>query len=133
MRKVGLIALILIIILPASANANHLDHSEVFESDEIEFQQMHTTAYCLHGTTASGGTTRPGIAACNPHLGEMAVIYTLDGEYLTTVEITDCGGHERLQQGTSIDVWFDTLDKCQEWMTQTDNGEIMVQFIAGDG
>ena len=131
-KRILTIVVILMIMLPTAVRANHLDHSEVFESEEIEFQQMHTTAYCLHGTTANGGKTRPGIAACNPHMGEIAVIYSLEGEYLTTVEITDCGGHERLQRGTSIDVWFDTLEECQDWMALT-GGEIKVQFIAGDG
>lgn len=96
------------------------------------FERMHTTAYCLHGITASGGTTRPGIAACNPHIGEVALIYTLDGEYLGMYEVTDAGTNDRLVRGTSIDVWHDNLDECQEWM-ETTGGEIWVMWIKGDG
>ena len=93
---------------------------------------MYTTAYNLHGITATGGTTRPHIAACNPHLGECAYIYTMDGEFLDLVEITDTGSTNGLSTGRVIDVWFDTYEECEEWMRTTE-GRCYVLWVSGKG
>ena len=100
--------------------------------DTSGMQLMHTTAYCLHGVTATGGTTRRGIAACNTHVGDIAVIYSTDGKYLGTYEITDTGGTEGLQRGTVIDVWKCNYTQCESWMKLT-NGKVYVQWIEGNG
>lgn len=100
--------------------------------DTSGMQKMYTTAYCLHGVTANGGTTRPHIAACNPHLGDVAIIYSIDGEYLYTAEITDKGTTNGLIAGTVIDVWFDTYEECEEWMRLTE-GKCYVQWVHGEG
>lgn len=100
--------------------------------DTSGMQLMHTTAYCLRGITATGGTTRQGIAACNPHIGDVAVIFSIDGKYLGTYEITDTGGTEGLQKGTVIDVWKCNYTQCQSWMKLT-NGKVYVQWIEGNG
>ena len=100
--------------------------------DTSQMVTMHTTAYHLHGVTASGGTTRPHIAACNPHLGKCAYIYTMDGEFLDLVEITDTGSTDGLNAGTVIDVWFDTYEECVEWMVKTE-GRCKVLFVDGNG
>lgn len=100
--------------------------------DTSGMQLMHTTAYCLHGTTAARGTTRRGIAACNTHVGDVAVIYSTDGKYLGTYEITDTGGTEGLHKGTVIDVWKCNYTQCQSWMKLT-NGKVYVQWIEGNG
>ena len=100
--------------------------------DTSGMQLMHTTAYCLHGITATGGTTRRGIAACNTHVGDIAVIYSTDGKYLGTYEITDTGGTEGLQRGTVIDVWKCNYTQCKSWMKLT-NGKVYVQWIEGNG
>ncbi len=100
--------------------------------DTSGMQKMHTTAYCLHGITANGGTTRPHIAACNPHLGDVAIIYSLDGEYLYTAEITDKGITDGLIAGNVIDVWFDTYEEAEEWM-RTTGGKCFVLWVEGKG
>ena len=93
---------------------------------------MYTTAYNLHGITANGGTTRPHIAACNTRLGQIAIIYSMDGEYLYTAEITDTGSTDGLIAGTVIDVWFDTYEEAVEWMAKT-GGKCKVLFVKGQG
>lgn len=100
--------------------------------DTSEMELMYTTAYCLHGTTANGGTTRPGIAACNTHLGEVALIYKEDGSYLGAYEITDTGATEGLKNGTVIDVWKANKTHCKGWMKVT-GGRVYVQWVKGDG
>lgn len=130
-KAVCLIGIIVIFVLSISVSAEGLRYPEVFESSEVEFHKMHTTAYCLHGVTGSGGTTHPGIAACDPYLGQVAMIYSMDGEFLMMAEITDTGGTEALRTGKCIDVWFDDLEQCKEWMRKT-KGKCMVYFIDGN-
>lgn len=100
--------------------------------DTSEMELMYTTAYCLHGTTATGGQTRPGIAACNTHLGDVALIYKEDGSYLGAYEITDTGATEGLKNGTVIDVWKANKTHCKGWMKVT-GGRVYVQWVKGDG
>lgn len=100
--------------------------------DTSGMQKMYTTAYCLHGVTANGGTTRPHIAACNTRLGQVAIIYSVDGEYLYTAEITDKGITNGLIAGNVIDVWFDTYEECEEWM-RTTGGRCYVLWVDGKG
>lgn len=125
--KRGTVLILLIGILLLAKGAG-----EPGKVDTSGMQLMHTTAYCLHGITATGGTTRRGIAACNAHVGDIAVIYSTDGKYLGTYEITDTGGTEGLQRGTVIDVWKCNYTQCQSWMKLT-NGKVYVQWIEGIG
>lgn len=93
---------------------------------------MYTTAYCLHGITASGGHTRPGIAACNTHLGDVALVYTTEGVFLGAYEITDTGATDGLTSGRVLDVWRANKTHAKGWMKLTD-GRVYVQWIKGDG
>ena len=100
--------------------------------DLSEMELMYTTAYILRGTTANGGTTRPGIAACNTHLGDVALIYTVDGRYLGLYEVTDTGATDGLISGTVIDVWRANMTHAKGWMKLT-GGRVYVQWMEGDG
>lgn len=129
------IAFFLIAVLLFSCGASIRE--PVYSVDTSQMQKMYTTAYCLHGITANGGTTRPHIAACNTHLGDVAMIYSINGDFLYMAEITDTGSTEGLQAGRVIDVWFDTYEEAEEWMrlTATENGKsvVYVQWISGKG
>lgn len=129
--------LIIIAILMCLVSCGASRREPVNSVDTSQMQKMYTTAYCLHGITANGGTTRPHIAACNTHLGDIAVIYSVNGEFLYMAEITDTGSSQGLIAGNVIDVWFDDLDACEEWMrlTATENGKsvVFVQWISGKG
>jgi 3D (Asp-Asp-Asp) domain-containing protein len=132
MRKVITILLLIVIcLLSISASAEGLRYPEVFENSDIQWHKMATTAYMIHGTTATGGTTHPGIAAADPYLGMVAMIYSMDGEFLGMYEVTDTGGTEAIRQGKVIDVWFPDLEQCKEWMRKTE-GKCMVYFIDGN-
>lgn len=128
MRKGIIIFLIAVLLFSCAAERGE----RVNTVDTSGMVTMYTTAYHLHGVTASGGTTRPHIAACNPRLGECAYIYTMDGEFLDLVEITDTGSTNGLNAGTVIDVWFDTYEECEEWMVKTE-GRCKVLFVKGVG
>ena len=124
------IAFFLIAVLLFSCGASRRE--PVNSVDTSQMQKMYTTAYCLHGVTATGGTTRPGIAACNTHLGEIALLYTTSGEYLGMYEITDTGSTKGLQKGNVIDVWRSNYTQCQSWMSLT-NGKVYVKWVKGVG
>ena len=133
MRKIVLIGVaIVIFLLTISASAEGLTWEEIFENEEVEFQKMHTTAYMVSGITATGVHTHPGVCACNPRHGEIAIVYTLDGEYLGQFECVDSGDTEGLRAGRVIDVWFETYEECKAWMTKT-KGKVMVQWVSGEG
>lgn len=129
MRHKAKLMFMVILMCLISCGATNEQTNKVDTSD---MQLMYTTAYCLHGITASGGTTHQGIAACNPHMGEIALIYSTDGEYLGMYEITDTGSTEGLQKGTVIDVWKATYTQCESWMKLT-NGRVYVQWVKGVG
>lgn len=134
MRKTAICLFIIMVCLFSTlgVRADGLDHSEVFKSDEVVFEELYTTGYLITGTTATGGTTRPGIAANNFHVGEIAVCYTVDGEYLGQFEVTDTGGSDGMQSGVVLDVWFPSEEDAKEWMRIT-QGRVMVQWISGNG
>ena len=124
--------LILIVLALCLISCGATRGERVNSVDTSGMQKMYTTAYCLHGVTANGGTTRPHIAACNPHLGDVAIIYSIDGEYLYTAEITDKGITNGLIAGSVIDVWFDTYEEAEEWM-RTTGGKCFVLWVDGKG
>lgn len=124
------IAFFLIAVLLFSCGASRRE--PVNSVDTSQMQKMYTTAYCLHGITANGGTTRKGICACNTHLGDMAVIYSINGDFLGMYEVTDTGSTDGLTQGRVVDVWFDTYEECEEWMKLTD-GRCYVLWVRGEG
>lgn len=127
-RVKAIIVLLLIWILTIGAERGENPNSV----DLTTMEKMHTTAYNLHGTTATGGTTRKGICACNTHVGDLALIYSTNGDFLGIYEVTDTGGTDGLKAGTVIDVWFDTYEECEEWMRLTE-GKCYVQWVHGEG
>lgn len=100
--------------------------------DTSNMELMYTTAYCLKGITASGGTTRPGIAACNTHLGDVALVYSTSGVYLGSYEVTDTGSSSGLVAGKVLDVWRANKTHARGWMKLT-GGKIYVRWVNGKG
>lgn len=125
-----LISIVVLFSIPVFADG--LNHSEVFESNEVEFEEMHTTAYMVSGITATGTHTHAGICACNTRHGELAIVYSMEGEYLGMFECVDSGDTDGLRSGKVIDVWFETYEECKEWMTIT-KGKCKVYWVQGEG
>jgi 3D (Asp-Asp-Asp) domain-containing protein len=65
-------------------------------------------------------------------VGDLALIYSTNGDFLGIYEVTDTGGTDGLKAGTVIDVWFDTYEECEEWMRLTE-GKCYVQWVHGEG
>lgn len=100
--------------------------------DTSNMQLMYTTAYHRGHHTANGSKVHIGGCACNPHLGDVAIIYTVDGQYLGMYECNDTGGTQGLQNGTVIDVYRKNLTQCETWMKIT-GGKVYVLWVKGKG
>lgn len=123
--RAGLIAFLLL-FSSVSAEAEEINF------EEQGFQIMNATAYCTGEITANGSKVHSGGCACNPHLGDMAIVYTLDGDYLGLYECNDKGGTEGLKNGTVIDIYRKNYTQCQSFMKLT-GGKVYVKWIDGKG
>lgn len=147
-RKLFLDKLLLVILILTSILCLGLVVAMIYvnfsyATNEPELMRMHATAYCLHGTTASGSQTRKGIAAAQKKLiGKTAVVYQrLPGDKIGRIigiyEIEDTGGTEGLINGSVIDIWCPDLDACQDFMNTVYEdgckGKVFVQFIDAEG
>lgn len=98
------------------------------------FQKLKTTAYCMGHHTANGSAVHEGGAAFAPeYIGSVAIIYSLDGEYLGLYEVNDTAGEDSaVTAGYVIDIYRTDLERCQEWMDAT-GGHVYVKFVKGNG
>lgn len=96
--------------------------------------KMRVTCYLPTGNkTADGTVPYEGIcAARRQDLGKVAVVYDMDMQLIGFFEVRDTGGHERLKNGTSIDIFRDNMDRAKEWIA-TYGDYCYVQLIEADG
>ncbi len=108
--------------------------------------EMYTTAYCHGEITASGSKVREGICAIKKEwIGCTAMVWecTEDGEmgdFLGFWECLDTGfggdadgdGVGSIEEGKAIDMYFPTLERCEEWMELT-GGKVYVQLVYAEG
>jgi 3D (Asp-Asp-Asp) domain-containing protein len=71
---------------------------------------VRTTAYAIHGTTATGIPTRRGVCATDPRLIPMGTRFTVSG-YGECVA-ADTGGDIK---GAWVDVWVATEAEASAW------------------
>ena len=97
-------------------------------------QIMRCTCYTPTGNkTADGTWPYVGICASNrEHLGQVAVVYTMDGRGIGYFECRDTGSHEDLKNGTRIDIFRETEQGVREWQ-QTVGDYVIVQWVSGNG
>lgn len=83
-----------------------------------DLQKVRCTCYLPTGNkTADGTVPYEGICASNrDHLGDVAVLYSCDGEFIGFFECRDIGGHRKLRNGTAIDIYRDDMDRAWEWV-----------------
>ena len=110
-----------------------------YAADEPQLLMMRCTAYCIHGTTASGTPTRIGICATGRKelLGKTVVVYRRlpgdeIGNALGIFEVTDTGCNQNV-----IDIWQPTIEDCQsvmDWAYEEGaSGKIWVEVIKAEG
>lgn len=116
---------------PVNTNANQ---------SFVEPQKIRCTCYCDEGYTKSGQYVREGIVAGKEEwLGKVALLYQVDedgtiGDFIGYFEFLDTGYgiNGSLIEGTSIDVYQPTLEKCYEWVG-TYGDYVYLQIIDGKG
>lgn len=129
--RAGLTVLVILSLLTKSFP---VDAKESIDFDSQGFEVMYCTAYCVGTTTANGSKVHEGGCACNPRLGQVAIVYTLEGEYLGIYECNDTGATNGLKKGTVIDIYRSDLDRCQQLMEQIGKSQkVYVKWIDGKG
>lgn len=129
MRKV--ITIVLLIVFTSCLKS--------YAAEEPQLLMMRCTAYCIHGTTASGTPTRVGICATGRKelLGKTVVVYRRlpgdeIGNALGIFEVTDTGCNQNV-----IDIWQPTIEDCQsvmDWSYEEGaSGKIWVEVIEAEG
>ena len=133
MRQKIIFFLVLVWVLSIGAERGE-PHRESLDFEAAGFTKMHTTAYILQGTTADGGHTRPYICASSiDHIGDVAIVYTTDGDYLGLYLCTDTGAEGGgVRAGRTLDVWRKNMTQATSYMKLT-NGEVYVKWIDGEG
>lgn len=94
---------------------------------------MRVTCYYGGEVTKSGQKPRYGICAGPEELiGYLAIVYDKDMEFIGYWEVLDTGSHQRLKDGSSIDIWQPTLDECNRWIEKYGD-YCYVQLINAEG
>lgn len=101
---------------------------------ELELQKVRCTCYLPTGhCTADGTVPYEGIIASNrEHLGDMCMIFDMDGNFIDIMECRDCGGHKKLRNGTAIDVYRDSMERAKEWIA-TYGDYVQIIWIEAEG
>jgi hypothetical protein len=101
-------------MLLANPSEEDLEKLEIRDTTTL----MRVTCYTWTGNkTASGVYPEESMCAARyEDIGKTAYVYDLDYNFIGEFEITDCGGAYSLQNGTSIDIYRDTLERCYEWV-----------------
>lgn len=95
-------------------------------SEKYPVRKMRVTCYTYPegSITASGCEVREGIiAAKKDWMDALVVLYDMDMNFIGYFEVKDTGfgidrdgdGIGSIQEGTSIDVFRSSLDRCKEW------------------
>ena len=90
------------------------------EPQVYEVRKMRVTCYAPTGNPTASGVMpfEGGCAGRRDWIGGVAIVYDLDMNYICTLQINDTGGHKRIKNGSSIDVYRDSLERCYEWVRQ---------------
>lgn len=118
-----------------TANAN---------KQEPDLFKVRVTCYTAPqgSVTASGGKVHEGICAGKKEwLGCVAVLYDKDLQIIGYYEFTDTGAGidtdgdgigDSIKNGTSIDIYRDTLGRCYEWISEYGD-YLYIQVIKAEG
>lgn len=99
-----------------------------------DLPKVRCTCYLPTGNKTYDGTVPyEGICASNKdHLGDVALLYSCDGEFIGFFECRDIGGNSRLKNGTAIDIYRDDMDSAWDWIHEWGD-YVYVFWIGGVG
>ena len=82
--------------------------------EEHNLQRVYLSCYLATGNNCADGTPpREGVVSSNrEHLGMDCIVYDADLTAVMRLECRDIGGHEKLQNGTAIDVYRDSMERA---------------------
>jgi len=137
-KKFYIFSLIVVLMLSFTLPVKAQEYEEPFK--------ICTTAYCQGEITYTGVPVRAGICAVKKEwVGLTAVVYECNpdgsiGNLLGFWECLDTGfggdadgdGIGSIETGKVIDMYFPTLEECQDWMKLT-GGKVYVQLIDAKG
>ncbi|MBR4406026.1 MAG: hypothetical protein IKT30_06600 [Bacteroidaceae bacterium] len=130
----AIFAIIVCIVSVGAVKKNPINSKIDFEGQG--FEKMKTTAYCMGHHTANGSAVHEGGCACSPdHIGDVAIVYTLGGEFIGYLECNDTAGPDSaVTAGKVLDVYKPTLDMCQDYMEMVGESQsVWVMWVKGDG
>lgn len=136
MRKCTCLIFLLIICALSLGCIGGVPRQEYIDFEEQGFTKMYATAYFMGHHTANGSAVHEGGCACSPeHLGDVAIVYTLDGNFLGYYECNDTGGTEGLKAGTVIDIFRCNYTRSKSLMriVGRNGGKVWVKWIKGKG
>lgn len=97
---------------------------EAAESSDLQLMRVTCYTYPPGSITASGCEVREGIVAAKKEwMGALVILYDTDMNFIGYFEVKDTGfgidkdgdGVGSIQDGTSLDVFRSSLDRCHEW------------------
>lgn len=97
---------------------------EAAESSDLQLMRVTCYTYPPGSITASGSEVREGIVAAKKEwMGALVILYDTDMNFIGYFEVKDTGfgidkdgdGVGSIQDGTSLDVFRSSLDRCHEW------------------
>lgn len=133
MRKYLIIILAILIWITSIGAERNEPRQETIDFEANGFQKIHVTAYCCGTHTATGAPVHYGCMAVSAeHRGDVAILYTTDGEFIDLFEGNDAGGTDAIREGRVADVYFPTIEECRAFMART-NGVAYIKYIEGVG
>lgn len=92
----------------------------VSEFEPIELQKIRITCYVATGNrTASGDIPYEGGCASNwAHMGDTAILFDEDMNYIGEFIVNDVGGAKSLKNGTSIDLFKNDLQSAKNFIKE---------------
>lgn len=84
--------------------------------EEHNLQRVYLSCYLATGNNCADGTPPvEGVVSSNrEHLGMDCIMYDNDLTAVMRLECRDIGGHEKLRNGTAIDVYRDSMTRALE-------------------
>lgn len=136
MRKGLMIAFALIICIVSIGAERGEPRREQIDFEGNGFVKMYATAYCVGHHTANGDAVyEGGCASSLDHIGDVAIVYTLEGEFLGYFFCNDTGAEGGgVRAGTVLDIYRSDYDRCVEFMELIGREQkVYVKWVKGEG
>lgn len=101
---------------------------------EIEPEEVKISCYLPTGNKTYDGTVPYyGLCAVNKeHLGDIALLFDADMNFIDMYEVRDIGGNKLLRQGKAIDVFQENMEDARQFIRENgDHGYVI--WITAEG